>query len=842
MFIKNQIKMVSIFQRAKQKVSLFFQPAVETTKEIVSQIPGVDLTKPEIGRVKSVEGFTPVPFEEIITRRGGGGIGVSTSRGVSDAQLQADRLKETQRIAEEQARKKVEADIERTRQTELKEARETFQQRILRAKTSKQRQEAIQSFAEQAEISKLKAQVGRVETGITTKAFSPLLAGAGIFRGEVTTPQEAEAIKEIITIPSPIGRASTPPPRIEDIIREVSRPTLFGIGAFGLKGRLPFEGQQTRLATDIVLSAITSPKFRLPEIFAISPSEFRREPIKTPIEISKTLTLFPVVSIRKEIQDLEEELLKSQKFKLFEKITQPSVLGFGDIGLKGFGERRITTTIGAIGDIIPTTPAEVFVLSQIPRLPKLVRGFGALGISGFKIREGIKGAKGFRITATSGFALEKIIREEGITAEEQIAKVRKTFLVGGLAGAGAFIELAPFVRGISAKTLGRIKGKFKPVRIQEEGFRAIERVDKIERIALIEEGDIIAKGKTFKITLPKTSPLRSGRDVLTPTTRKLFLGKQQRLATSQISLFEKGKEIPIEREFFVTPQEPFLKIPETRLSRLGIEKFFKTPKDFKIGIGLPPKAQIGLITADVGVRETATGFKIGRGTELEAIKTFGTIRDIKNLGITTIKGQAVDIFGFKIGRGGAISGRAEIPTSLTTDVSRRVSGEALLGLAEIIKTLRITTPRTTPPISRRATIPISPPISQVSRRREPVRRLSSSLSKLVSELSKPPRRTRTPLRIRTPTITPPTITRITRRSTRIIPPQPPILPDIFLEPREKIRKKRRDFLKDFIIFSEGFTAKAIGAEPRIIKLKDVLKEEQRIGKFAGIRGAPIIVR
>ncbi len=278
---------------------------------------------------------------------------------------------------------------------------------------------------------------------------------------------------------------------------------------------------------------------------------------------------------------------------------------------------------------------------------------------------------------------------------------------------------------------------------------------------------------TTKVKLPPISPLKRGGFGVQSSEKALFLGKGQTVATSQRGLFKVGKTItpkPGEpMEFFVSPQEPFVKIPEARLSRLGLVDLFKSQRQTQLGFGLPKKPQIGLeFGAKVSRVEKGGAFRIGTGTELEAIKTLPIITVQKKLGVATIKGQAVDIFKIKTS---PAKGFGKITTpKVSTIPSARVSGEITLTTAAASG--RISTPTTKSPVtkvvfssptiqstkvvlppSRSSTKPvklISPPIKQIVPVSSSIIRISPPIKKSV-KISPPVTRISPP--IRSPTIT-----------------------------------------------------------------------------------------
>lgn len=315
----------------------------------------------------------------------------------------------------------------------------------------------------------------------------------------------------------------------------------------------------------------------------------------------------------------------------------------------------------------------------------------------------------------AGLSFPKVF-DPGLLAEERIA----SGIFGGLGLAGGVAGVTPFLRGFGAKG----------VRTAPEGFQVLPGLKGVGDIGLIQPGPtfvtlgertlVIGTGRG--IDLPPTSPLVRGGFQVRPGEKAQFLGPEQFLTTSQRGLFEVGRDIPIEREFFVTPQEPTLGIAETRVSRLGLVDPFKFPESVEIGFGLPPRPQIGVTIGEVARTERAGAFAIGRGTELEAIRTEGIITDVAQIGRARIRGQGIDIFEFRVS--GTPRGR---PTPrrtpedfISTQVTTRVPGEPLLGTLGIRTTRGISTttsalvsPLLTTVISPDISVPISPPITSL---------------------------------------------------------------------------------------------------------------------------------
>ncbi len=394
----------------------------------------------------------------------------------------------------------------------------------------------------------------------------------------------------------------------------------------------------------------------------------------------------------------------------------------------------LAVRIGA--ELIPTTPGEVAITggligATILAPPIVGTGIG-LGVFVLGIRT---------------------VFDPGLTFEQRAAGG----LVGVLGGVGAAAGVTPFIRGFGAR----------PARIAPEGFQVITGVRGVGDIGLIQP----RAGARVPIDLPPTSPLVVGGFGRIPGGEARFLGTEQFLATSQRGFFQVGREIPIKREFFVTPQEPTLGIAETRISRLALQDPFKIPESVEIGFGLPARPQIGITRGEVARTERAGAFAIGRGTELEAIRTTGIIREIQQIGRTRIRGQGVDIFEFELGRvpRGRARPRRVAEDFISTEGTARVSGETILGSLSrrpsrvtSVSSAALISPLLTAPISPDISIPISPGITGLV-----TPPISPGISGLIS-----------PALI--PAVSPPTISTIT---SEIFPP--------FEDPLRRIRLPRR---------------------------------------------------
>jgi len=460
----------------------------------------------------------------------------------------------------------------------------------------------------------------------------------------------------------------------------------------------------------------------------------------------------------------ERRRVAEQVTRIRERPTRQQLIGVGGVpgrplvtGGQVVGklrEGRLPSRVAAeIIDPI-TTPEGLAIVGTVagvaPSLPAVVRIPAGTAITGFQAKTALT---------------------PGLPPERRIA----AGIIGAAVGVGTLIEAAPFARGVVA----RVSPRFRAVRTQPEGFRAVGTGQ--ERIGLIQPGAPARTGVTRGVKLPRTSPLRRGGFGVRPGEKAQFIGGPQRVATSQIGFFRTGRAIKLQREFFVTPQEPTLGIAQTRVSRLGLVEPLRFQRA-QIGFGIPKGAQIGIERAAVVTRTGRAGtFRIGTGTELEAIKGAGAIiSGVRKIGVTTIRGQAVNIFRFVSGRAPPT---APIVSAPTTAPIATVSGELVLG-AGLATARRVT--RVAPATTRLITTTPTPVT-----RPTPTR---------ISPLVTPPRRiTRRPTRV-SPPITPPTTptitpvitpTRITRTPTiPISPPITPLVPPISPPSRPRIEPSR----------------------------------------------------
>jgi len=297
----------------------------------------------------------------------------------------------------------------------------------------------------------------------------------------------------------------------------------------------------------------------------------------------------------------------------------------------------------------------------------------------------------------------------------------ETRIAGGigatLAGTATFIEAAPFIKGTLART--GVFGEFKSVKTQAQGFKAISKVEG-------KNVGLIPKGSGDRGVTLKGSPLKKGAFGLKSSDYNKFVGAKQTATTSQIGFFKKGQSVKLQKEFFVTPQEPTLGIPITRTSRLGLVELFKTPKGINFGLGAG-KPQIGLFKgATIGTKVAKGVFRIGRQTglrtgELEATAGIGQIvTTTGKIGVTAIKGQLVTLFGARLSGTptGGVSAVGTTATGSTIPITSAVSPAVSTTLFTSTRTTptrtqlstNISTPTTSPTTTFTISSEVSPPL------------------------------------------------------------------------------------------------------------------------------------
>lgn len=439
-----------------------------------------------------------------------------------------------------------------------------------------------------------------------------------------------------------------------------------------------------------------------------------------------------------------------------EKLRSDKKISKGVSGVITGGPKQTSFPSQVIAELTPTTPGEIAIAG------------GVTAIS-------VTGGSAVRIGVSSGIATleSKRVFNPNLTKAERTA----SGVVGGLALAGGIAESVPYIRGLEYQTAGRLRGKFREIKVQQEGFKAIETPkDSFSRIGIIPEKSPLKLGKTSEVMLPRFSALKRGGFGVKQSEKIIYTGTNQYLATSQRNFFVEGKEVPLTQPLYLTPQDPILEIPVARKSRLALLEPFKGQKasDVQIGFGVPTKSQIGVTQANVKFSE------LGKGTELEVLK-YGKITDVQRVGVTSIKGQGVQLYTFSLKEspGSVKTSQIITPSQSVT----RISGEGVTSttLASTKTSPIFIYPKTAQAVRTQTTETsrvISPSISpSVSVRTTPTSRPSPILSPGISPIV-------------SPTITPPVTPRITPKTS------PPITPKIYplvrppITPLEVITRRR----------------------------------------------------
>jgi len=369
---------------------------------------------------------------------------------------------------------------------------------------------------------------------------------------------------------------------------------------------------------------------------------------------------------------------------------------------------------------LPTKPGEIAIIAgttaAFPYLPGIVQ----VGIGGTiavvelpkafdptrppeeRISSGIIGGTAAFGTATSlypyakgGLArFSKTYRptETSVVAETFVRRGNNIFLESRAGRTTLKANTIPFVSPM--KPL-RTPGTFISFEKLPGGVTAVRDIVGVGNVAIIKPG----KGSSIRIEgVADSSPLQQGAfgfpsGVRAPGKTQ-FLGGPQTVVSSQANLpLKTGKNLLITEEIFFTPQEPILKVGQARLSRLGLQEFFKFQKNIEYGVGLPGQPKIvierGATVTTTGLKNT---FKLGPSTELEVTKAGAgfpniILKDVQRPAITTIKGQRVDIY--------TVTSR-EVPgtTSLTNILPTIETPSSSLGGARVSSELVFSTSAT----------------------------------------------------------------------------------------------------------------------------------------------------
>jgi hypothetical protein len=578
-----------------------------------------------------------------------------------------------------------------------------------------------------------------------------------------------------------------------------------------------------------------------------------------------------IIDISKQVGLKSEELapvvtaLRVQPQKLFERDRFERELKISEAEVKAATIAGVGVGLGVKGaaTLIGETPAEValdiFAAGFVPRLPKILR----IGVE----------------TAAAGFGLKTVL-EKDRPIEERIGGG----IVAGLGGLALGVEAFPFVRGFLARGDPEFKVvETEPITVAGKELEArfikgleFEGVEKVlsrpgatikqlagEDVSLffakeIELGKIglIPPGKGFApegIDLGEAALLRGGFGFSPEEQILAFAGKEVRLTTAQRGLIPGEGLFKVDPEiskfgFFFTPADPTTGVPQVRVSRLALEDLFKFPEaDVKFTLTGVERPQIIVTDPTKIVAEGVTGLGgVARiapkgTTELEAT-ALANIRLVKELGVTTIKGQKVELFL------GALSDEeitAKLGTALkvgdivsTTGLpSRRVPAVSGLGIVGLDVSKDFFEPPTTT-ITPTIKDPFRLPSLRVDTRKVPP---------IVSPVV-PPRRG-PPSKI-IPDITPPSID-IVGPPTKPLPPEaPPILPIIvpkFDLPRPRMRERKKKRRRRSEDRKRPFRMKIFRRAPKFVSpsltasVLDLRGKFPTIGKRLGISPADIRV-
>lgn len=227
-------------------------------------------------------------------------------------------------------------------------------------------------------------------------------------------------------------------------------------------------------------------------------------------------------------------------------------------------------------------------------------------------------------------------------------------IIGGLGLTAIGLETYPYIKGAFSK----VSLRYSPITTKEiGGYSNIKVISKV-------------MGKeTFDIALiPEATPL--GRTTGKPAfvkgafgfsykEQQAFIGKESTIISSQIGFLKggKGENVALNRMFFGTPSDIKTGLAQTRISRLGLIELFKFPgMESKLGIA-PSKPQLLAFEKQRIGKNIYAGFKggfaaKGIGTSELEVTTLRTIISGGKIGVTSISGQAVDIYSASLGKPG----------------------------------------------------------------------------------------------------------------------------------------------------------------------------------------------
>ncbi len=217
-------------------------------------------------------------------------------------------------------------------------------------------------------------------------------------------------------------------------------------------------------------------------------------------------------------------------------------------------------------------------------------------------------------------------------------------ILGGISFAGAGTQALPFIKGGFARLSTKFRGISRDQIVSRSKLFPRGRADVIKDISTLTPDEIvdiqlIPKGRGFGFTQKEQAGLIGQRRTITTSARDLFGSLDDVI---KIQKGEAGKGL------FFTPSLEKGAIGQARVSRLGLADLLKIPKGEKTLGFSPDKPQIVFVRK---FKIKDLGFASG---ELEATIPPGSILTGREVGLTTIAGQKIQIFEAltKLGTGG----------------------------------------------------------------------------------------------------------------------------------------------------------------------------------------------
>jgi len=378
--------------------------------------------------------------------------------------------------AEAEAKAKAEAEAKRLEQQRIEQQTQAEQQRIERLQMAyaKQRFGEVSPIRREGTLVGFLTPEGRVNLSQTSKQF---------MAGQVTTKElPPKRKRDAFGFVKPKSSLGFPIREVKDTggaifkVEEVSKPIKREGKIVGYD--TGFMSISRKDASQVAL-VLGSSKVQ-PSSFMGSIGKFIFSPPKKSFVVSKNISNSP------------EAILENVKFittKPFTIVSEQFGVASGEIKKTKFkGSQVLGDVVGAGSFLVPKTPGGVALTFG---------GLKLLSVSPTFVRIGAG--------ATFSYLGGKTALNPSLPHSQRIAGG----IIGTLGFSGATMESLPFIRGVKVQTLGRLKGEFRPTRLQAEGFRAVKGIsikDFKFDIGLIEAGS----PNKFVSGVPKSSPLRRG--------------------------------------------------------------------------------------------------------------------------------------------------------------------------------------------------------------------------------------------------------------------------------------------------------------------------------------------